>query len=210
MTEFTVTMSILTLLAIIFGPIFAVQAQVYLDKKRASEKKKVELFKTLMATRGDRTSEAHVVALNQIDLEFYGVTAVINKWKEYLKHLNEFPEKNDSDSSYDEKCKNWGEKKDDLFVDLLMKIAKEISYDFDINHLKRGCYVPKAHEDLFIDQFRFRKSILDLLEGKGSLLVQNVISDNDRNVSQELIKSMIAVFNGEKPIQVENKEKDKT
>ena len=116
MREFTIIMPILTLFAIFFGPIFAVQVQIYLDKKRASERKKVELFKTLMATRGNRTSQDHVLALNQIDLEFYGVKNVIDKWKTYLQCLNQAPEENNCNNNYDDEFNVWVEKKDDYFA----------------------------------------------------------------------------------------------
>ena len=61
----------ITVLAIIAGPILAVQAQKWV--KRVREKnQRLWVFKRLMTTRGATVSPGHVEALNAIDLEFAG------------------------------------------------------------------------------------------------------------------------------------------
>ena len=61
---------VLTILAVILGPILAVQAQKAIERWRERRNRKLWVFKTLMATRGSRLSPNHVQALNMIDLEF--------------------------------------------------------------------------------------------------------------------------------------------
>ena len=81
---------ILTITAIILGPILAVQAEKFLERKREQKNRRLSVFKTLMATRGSVLSTAHVEALNRIDLEFSEdkkFKKVITSWKEYFDNL---------------------------------------------------------------------------------------------------------------------------
>ena len=61
----------LLILAAIVGPIAAVQAQKWIERAREVRTRKLNIFHTLMATRGLRwASLDHVQALNSIDLFF--------------------------------------------------------------------------------------------------------------------------------------------
>lgn len=60
----------LMIAAVLLGPIIAVQLTRYLDNKKEERERKLQVFKTLMATRAYTVSWDHVVALNRIDLEF--------------------------------------------------------------------------------------------------------------------------------------------
>ena len=60
----------ITILAIIAGPILAVQAQKIIEGVKERKERKIRLFHTLMETRAARLSGQHVSALNMIDLEF--------------------------------------------------------------------------------------------------------------------------------------------
>jgi hypothetical protein len=79
-------------IAVLVGPVIAVQLTRYLDNTREIRGRKLQVFKTLMATHGYITSWDHVVALNRIDLEFdrnnKREKPVIEAWKAYLDHLN--------------------------------------------------------------------------------------------------------------------------
>lgn len=50
----------ITILAIILGPIFAVQTQKWIERDAAAKGRKLQLFRTLMATRASRLSMDHV------------------------------------------------------------------------------------------------------------------------------------------------------
>jgi hypothetical protein len=58
------------ILAVLAGPVIAVQLTRYLDNKKEIRERKLQVFKTLMATRVYNASWDHVMALNRIDLEF--------------------------------------------------------------------------------------------------------------------------------------------
>lgn len=83
----------LMIAAVLAGPIIAVQLTRHLDDKREVRDRKLQVFKTLMATRAYTVSWDHVVALNRIDLEFnrrnQNERAVIEAWKAYLDLLGD-------------------------------------------------------------------------------------------------------------------------
>ena len=65
------TPEVLTVLALIAGPISAVQIQTFLERRHQKHERRIITFKTLMAARGTGLSPDHVQALNMIDVEFY-------------------------------------------------------------------------------------------------------------------------------------------
>jgi len=58
------------ILAVLASPLIAVQVQKRIEKLRDKRSKKLQIFHTLMSTRGSRLSPAHVGALNMIDSVF--------------------------------------------------------------------------------------------------------------------------------------------
>ena len=60
----------LTIAAIVCGPILALWAQRWSERRREKRTRKLWLFRELMVTRTIRLSGRHVEALNLIDLEF--------------------------------------------------------------------------------------------------------------------------------------------
>jgi hypothetical protein len=56
--------------AVLLGPILAIQAEKFLHSRRERRQRKLEVFRTLMANRAAGLSPAHVEALNRIDIEF--------------------------------------------------------------------------------------------------------------------------------------------
>lgn len=165
------------ILAVLAGPVIAVQLTRYLDNKKEIRERKLQVFKTLMATRSYNVSWDHVMALNRIDLEFDAKNkkekAVIESWKAYLDHLGDkaFP----SDQ--------WGVKRIDLFVELLHQIAKVLDFDFDKTHIKNSSYSPTAHGTIEEQQHAMRQGLVELLEGRRviPMLVTNMpMPDSDQ------------------------------
>ncbi|GLX79662.1 hypothetical protein tinsulaeT_30020 [Thalassotalea insulae] len=148
------------ILSVFSGPIVAVQLTKYLDAKKEKRQRKLDIFKTLMATRSYSTSWDHVMTLNRIDLEFElsqpKEKAVIEAWKQYLDLLN------DKTISSEQ----WGTKRIELFVDLLHKMALVLGYDFDKTHIKNSSYSPMAHGNIDNQQAKIREGIIEILEGK--------------------------------------------
>ncbi|MFQ1741704.1 DUF6680 family protein [Aeromonas veronii] len=90
-------------IAVVIGPILAVQAQKFIEALQEKRTRRMSLFQTLMSTRAERLNRDHVKALNMIDIEFYGrmlpfirtryqtshEQAVTHCWKSYNSHLNQ-------------------------------------------------------------------------------------------------------------------------
>lgn len=77
----------LTIVAILIAPLAALWIQGKLDERKEARKRRLDIFKTLMATRASVLSQEHIRALNMIDTEFYGkkkYRGVIKAWRAYL------------------------------------------------------------------------------------------------------------------------------
>lgn len=150
----------LMILAVLIGPIVAVQLTRYLDNNKEVRERKLQVFKTLMATRAYTISWDHVVALNRIDLEFdknnKKEKAVIEAWKEYLDLLG----------NKEISAEQWAIKRLDLLVELLHKMAQVLDYDFDKTHIKNSSYSPVAHGTIEEEHRALRKGLIELLDGK--------------------------------------------
>jgi len=149
------------IIAVLAGPIVAVQLTRYLDDNKDKRERKAHIFKTLMATRSYNVSWDHVSALNRIDLEFDKSKRleknVIEAWKSYLDWLgnnNSLPPE------------QWGPKRIDLFVELLHAMATVLGYDFDKTHIKNSSYSPVAHGNLENEQQIIRTGIIKILNGQ--------------------------------------------
>ena len=99
---------VITIFAILAGPVLAVQAQKWIENVREKKNRKLHIFRTLMATRAAKVSAEHVRVLNMIDIKFYDDSKVKEAWKEYLDHLN--------DSNYQYGPEKWVEKTEELFI----------------------------------------------------------------------------------------------
>jgi hypothetical protein len=153
----------LMILAVLAGPIIAVQLTRFVDSKKEQRDRKLQIFKTLMATRAYAVSPQHVEALNRIDLEFSNKHKkernVVYAWKEYLDLLG------DQDMPKDQ----WGTKRVERLVDLLHSMAQVLNYEFDKTHIKNSAYAPVAHGDIENQQTTVRMGVIDILEGKRAL-----------------------------------------
>ncbi len=162
----------LMIIAIIIGPIMAVQIQKLLERRRQKRQAKEGIFKTLMSTRGTPVSLLHVQALNLIDLEFYGTNkkdkTVVDAWKMYRDHLYNHPN-NSQEPDYKSKSESWGDKSRDLLTDLLFEMAQSLGYEFDKVHLKRGAYTPQVYGDTEFEQLYLRRKLVALFEGKTAI-----------------------------------------
>ena len=150
----------LMITAVLIGPVIAVRVTRYLDDKKEIRERKLQIFKTLMATRAYTISYDHVFTLNKIDLEFSksikGEKEVIEAWKAYLDLLGDKTITGET----------WANKRVELLVELLHKMALVLDYDFDKTHIKNSSYSPVAHGDNEADIVAIRKGLIDILEGK--------------------------------------------
>ena len=161
----TTTQFLLNILAIIAGPILAVQAQKWIERRREQHGRKLWLFRELMATRGTRLSPRHVEALNTIDMEYFPSKRkqrrVHEAWRSYLDAL---------DTPHDpQNPQPIRDKRDNAFDDLLYEMGNFLGFTFDRVAIRRNIYSPVAHGQIEEDQQLIRKGVVDLLTGKRAL-----------------------------------------
>jgi hypothetical protein len=158
----------LIIAATALSPLIAVQVTKWLDARKEAHDRRLYVFRTLMATRAQRLSTAHVQALNLIDVNFDGSLPgdrdVTTAWKVYLDHLN----------TGDPSSAVWLDRYNEHFGSLLLKMGLGLGFDFDPVHIKRAAYSPHAHGELENDQHAIRKAVIDVLQGKAAVRVQTV------------------------------------
>ena len=152
----------LTIIAIILGPILAVQIQNLIQRIKETKDRKEQIFKTLMATRAAPLYVSHVEALNLIDIEFYKNKEIVNAWKLLLDNLSNYPQNPDNED-YSARLSQCSERSNELLTDLLFEMAKVLGYKFDKVLIKRGCYIPKGHGEYQFEQDSIRKGLLQVL-----------------------------------------------
>jgi hypothetical protein len=165
------------IVAVIAGPILAVQAQKLIELWRGQRERKTWIFKTLMATRGNPLSPVHVQALNTIDLEFStkrpAERTVLDAWKLYHDHLCDAPQDFNS-PSYQADFNRWVSRSGDCLIELLFTMSRRLGYDFDKVQLKKGAYTPRGHADLEYEITLLRRGALEVLYRQRPLPVEFV------------------------------------
>jgi hypothetical protein len=156
-----IVLSIITIIAIIAGPILALEMQRRLDEQREERNRKLWVFKTLMSFRATPLSPSFVQALNLIDVEFSNKNeaekSVRTKWKILLDHFGELGKPKAPDMS---------EKTATLTANLLLAMAKSLNYDFDEVDIKKGVYYPLGLGNVEQEQHAVRRGVLDVLQGR--------------------------------------------
>ncbi len=162
------------ILAVLCSPFLAVFAQRKIDTYRERHGHKLWVFRTLMATRGQRLALEHVQALNSIDLIFSHREkdkAVVEKWNEYLDYFGQAPQTDDKD--YAAKIQVWLDRGDDQLAELLLAMGNTLGFNFDKVKIKRGIYFPKGHGEELNDNYIIRKKLVQILSGKEPFPVSN-------------------------------------
>jgi hypothetical protein len=196
-------MEILTIIAIVIGPILAIQVQKLLERKREEKERSLWVFKILMVTRGAVLSPLHVEALNSIDIEFNANSDkdknVRNAWKAYLDELAHYPKDGEDDDK-----KRWVEKINVLLIELLSVMSVAVGYDFDKTYIKRTAYTPVKYSDIELEQDFIRRSLVKLFLGDTSIPIKIITSTETAAISSEekLRKLLIEHYEGNKPIRV--------
>ena len=161
--------NVLTIIAIILGPIFAVIVTRSIDNFRYNAQRKLDIYKTLMRTRKMPIHADHVGALNLIEVEFSKNKNVVSAWKAYLGNLgNPMPAAEDK-----ERYEDFLKKRDSLLTKLISDIASALGIKVEQLDILEGNYVPKVWNDDHWDQLLVRKYLINVLSGRASLLVRS-------------------------------------
>lgn len=193
--------------ATLLGPILAVQAQKWLEKSRAINDRRNQIFRVLMATRAAMLSPGFVEALNAVPVEFYGARGKLkqinDKWKEFLDH--HAPDLPPHDA--------WLQKRLDLFIDLLHLISQSLGYGFTRSQLARDIYSPRAHGELENEQTIIRKGLVSLFNGEAVLPMAvkefpATVDEQTFDNQAALTKLLTEWLEGQRTVKVEQSPRD--
>lgn len=186
---------ILTLIALIAGPVIAVIIARNMDTRRAKRERRMDIFRTLMRTRRSRLMPDHVGALNLVEIEFKEETAVITEWKAYFEHLAiDHPKRTEEQvkdemaqaekqrrfGKYDERIAKEREK---LLAKLLHAIAKVLGFKIEQLEIFEGGYAPQGWGDIEIQQEAIRRFLVGLALGR--LVLPVAVTDYTKPPSNE-------------------------
>jgi hypothetical protein len=169
---------IINVIAIVLSPLIALQVSKRLNERQEAEKRKMDVFRNLMATRAVGLSPIHVEALNRIDIEFSEndekTKAVFEAWKEYRDQLYVTTTLKAGDK---EGWANWTARKEILLSELLYKMSIRMGYSFDKVHIKRGYYYPKGYVDIETEQRIIRQGLASIFAHKAAFPIVTWAAD---------------------------------
>ena len=157
---------IATIVAIIFGPIFALRHSRDHQNKVEQEKRQLAIFTTLLRTRKIELAPERVMALNTIPVEFYGAKNIIEAHQKYLGQLNShFPSPDAPEAEAFHKELN------DLMYDLLHAIGTHLNFNFDKRDLEKFAYSPQGWSTDDLEQKSLRKALIEIATGARPLSI---------------------------------------
>lgn len=170
----------LVIAAIIIAPILAVRIQKFIENKKGKRERRMQVFRTLMATRATPLYPQHVEALNMIDIEFFGNESITEAWKLLLDNFANYPQDTEA-PNYQAQLNSCIDRSNDLLTDLLYEMTKALGYKFDKVHLKRGVYIPRGHAEQMMDQEFIRRAFVGVLSGQVPIPIK-VVSEPSENM----------------------------
>ena len=159
----SIPLALLTIAAIVIGPIVALWIQRKIDEEREQLNRKRVIFKELMATRAARLSPRHVDALNAVGVEFSegaddDSKPVMDAWRLYLDHLNT------GGTLRNDQIDRWTERGLELLIAMLHEMSKALQYNFDQVAL-RNIYAPIAHSQHEMNERRLLQHLGEITAG---------------------------------------------
>lgn len=173
----------------ITGSFVTLIANHFYSRWKDKKEKRERIFKTLMSTRGFRTSLAHVEALCSIEVEWSGKNdgKVRSAWRAYNYHLNQAVT---DDINHPDNVA-WRNKVEELFADLVVALGESIGKPQDKTEVKRGAYGPRSWGDAEWEWTLVRKALVNVFnQGKAAAVPVLILYD-------DMIEKQIAVLGGQ-------------
>lgn len=204
--------TVATIIAIILGPILAIQVQKIIERATRKRDEKRKVFMTLLTTRGRTLAPEHVQALNTIHFFFSGKSkkdqAVVEAWDLYRDHLFSRTEPPKSQANgevsdvdkvdFENRVREWLDKSDDLLCNLLGKMAESLGYHFPDLWLKKGAYTPQAYGELEENQRTILHGLAQVLLG----IRPFPMKVSEFPVNEEANKAMMQFLQGKQSLPV--------
>jgi hypothetical protein len=161
-----VAILVMTAIAIVLGPIVAVQLTLRFEVSREKLRRKYNTFHALMKTRRATLSLDHVSSLNVIQTEFHDDEKVIAAYKKYIDNLGGPPL---PPGSNDESIRRFVDQRDDVFNELMFEIGRHLGFALDKRELAKYSYAPQGWVNMEAEQNAIRQLAVELLLGKRAL-----------------------------------------
>ncbi len=154
---------LVTAVAIVIGPIVAVQITLRSETSREKLRRKYQTFHALMKTRRVTLSAEHVTALNVIQTEFHDDDKIIAAYKKYIDNLAgpHLPP-----GSSDDEIHRFVDLRDDVFNEMMFEIGRHLGFSLDKRELAKYSYAPQGWVSIEAEQNALRQLALELLQGK--------------------------------------------
>ncbi len=168
-------LEILTIAALIIGPILAVQVQNWVAYYKERKARKLHIFRVLMAEHTQNSSPEYVAALNLIPIDFSDKNKkekpVIIAWKTLLAEHDNTPNRSEykNEAEYLNADQIAEDKAYECHIDLIFQISKCLGYSFEKVDLKATGYVPTGHDEKEDNLEIIREELVNLLTGKKPL-----------------------------------------
>jgi len=167
--------------AVIKAPAWAVRAQWDLQLKAEERQRRLQVFKSLMATRANPVHEHHVEALNLIDVEFHTASKEDREirlaWKTYLDQLIQNTTDVEEGKTSKEHSDAREQRRQNLLAQLLFKMGSTLGYNFegfDFIYLKERAYIPQGHVDQAAEHQQLRRGLIEMIWRGRPLIVRNI------------------------------------
>ena len=168
MIDSVVWMGVFTIIAILAGPVIAIQLTRWLDRRGADKERKLAIFRTLMRTRGWRLHQDHVEALNLVEVEFIKHEKVMETWRGYFSHLCADPPPVDDNVSHNLLSQN----RNELLTKLISEIAAVLDIKIEQLDILRMNYVPQGWAEDDMQQRVARMGLINVLHGRTPIAVR--------------------------------------
>lgn len=174
-------MEILTIIAIVVGPIAAVLVTRWVDRQREQHQRRMDIFRTLMRTRRAPMSAEHVGALNLIEIEYAGDREVISCWKALFSHFGTQHARGDGEQIREglspeesgSRERRFGERLTGerlrLLAKLLHAMARRLGFKIEQLEIFEGGYGPQGWQDIETEQTVVRRFVVELALGRRTL-----------------------------------------
>lgn len=154
------------------GPLFAVLITLWHQRRAAERQARREIYVQMMRRRRHIMSSEFVGALNLVPVYFHQTKAVMNKYRELLKLLN--------DAGWDnpESALRMSEQVRSAVAYLLSAMSKAVGTPIDQLDILTEAYAPQRWADEELAQFQLRQALEGILSGQRPLAVR-LIGQND-------------------------------
>ncbi len=173
--------ALLTIAAILVGPMFAIFITLWRDTRKEKHDRRMDVFKTLMRTRRTPINPEHVGALNLIEFEFSNDQDVMKWWKQLFEHFGteharsdtETPAEHASDEERGRRDQKFYERlsneRQRLLTKLLHAMARALNFNIEQLEIFEGGYTPQGWFDIELEQRAIRQFAVDLYLGRKAL-----------------------------------------